>query len=224
MDCMRMHTIALTLAALSLAQAGDPDVEFRQMAELLKLADGMTAADVGAGGGTWTVRLAERVGPKGRVYGTDVKSPQVRGVESSAKARGLTNVIAVLGSQDDMGLPSGCCDAMLLRLVYHAFDNPARMRESLQRAMKPKGRVLIIDFRPPPDQLTAEMKSIGFERAEFIERWQGQDGVYAALFVLTPGEASARDRPPALVELAPQPPRRLQPRARRQRPRSPSDR
>jgi ubiquinone/menaquinone biosynthesis C-methylase UbiE len=181
---MRIPVMALALAAiLSAAQARDPDVEFRQMAELLKLADGMTVADVGAAGGTWTVRLAERVGPKGRVYGTDVKSAQVSGIASSAKSRGLTNVTAVLGSQDDMGLPSGCCDAMLLRLVYHAFDNPARMRESLQRAMKPQSRVLIIDFRPPPDQLVAEMKSIGFERIEFIERWQGQDGVYAALFL-----------------------------------------
>ena len=180
---MRIHALCLALVAvLSLAQARDPDVEFRQMAELLKLADGMTAADVGAGGGMWTVRLAERVGPKGRVFGTDVKSPQVQGVESAAKARGLTNVTAVLGSQDDMGLPSGCCDAMLLRLVYHAFDNPAKMRESIRNAMKPRSRVLIIDFRPPPDQLTAEMKSIGFERIEFIDRWQGQDGVYAALF------------------------------------------
>ena len=171
----------MVAAAVSLAQARNPDDEFRQIAELLRLSEGMTAADVGAGGGTWTVRLAERVGPKGRVYGTDVKSPQVRGVESIARARGLTNVIAVLGSQDEMGLPSACCDAMLLRLVYHAFDNPPRMRESIQKSMKPRGRVLIIDFRPPPDQLTAEMKSIGLERVEFIERWQGQDGVYALL-------------------------------------------
>ena len=193
---MRIQALALALAAmLSLAQARDPDVEFRQMADLLKLADGMTAADVGAGGGTWTVRLAEKVGPKGRVYGTDVKSPQVKGVESIAKARGLTNITAVLGTQDDMGLPSGCCDAMLLRLVYHAFDNPARMRESLRRAMKPESRVLIIDFRPPPDQLTAEMKSIGFERAEFIERWQGQEGVYAALFLAKRERRIHRERP-----------------------------
>jgi ubiquinone/menaquinone biosynthesis C-methylase UbiE len=181
---MRMYALSLALAAaLSLAQARDPDVEFRQIADLLKLADGMTVADVGAGGGTWTVRLAERVGTKGRAYGTDVKSAQVNGIASSAKSKGLTNVSAVLGSQDDMGLPSACCEAMLLRLVYHAFDNPARMRESLQRAMKPQSRVLIIDFRPPPDQLAAEMQSIGFERIEFIERWQGQDGVYAALFL-----------------------------------------
>ena len=173
------------------------------MADLLTLADGMTAADVGAGGGQWTVRLAQRVGPKGRVYGTDVKSPQVQGVASAAKSRGLSNVIAVLGSQDDMGLPAGCCDAMLLRLVYHAFDNPARMRQAIQQAMKPKSRVLIIDFRPPADQLTAEMKSIGFERIEFIERWQGQEGVYGALFVRAiPGEASRPDPPPALAEPA----------------------
>ena len=198
-----MLVVILTMAAMMLAQARDPNVEFRQMAELLKLADGMTAADVGAGGGQWTVLLAERVGPGGRVFGTDVKSPQVQGITSIAKSRGLPNITAVLGSQDDMGLPSRCCDAMLLRLVYHAFDNPARMRESMQRAMKPNGRVLVIDFRPPPDQLTVDMKAMGFERVEFIERWQGQEGVYAVLFVrTTPGEASSPDPPPALVEPA----------------------
>jgi ubiquinone/menaquinone biosynthesis C-methylase UbiE len=180
---MRMPVVVALAVSVLVWQARDPDVEFRQMAELMKLTDGMTAADVGAGGGQWTVRLAERVGPTGRVYGTDVKAAQVSGVQSGAKARGLSNVTAVLGSQDDMGLPPGCCDAMLLRLVYHAFDNSAKMRESIQRAMKPKGRVLVIDFRPPPDQLTAEMKSIGFERVEFVERWQGQEAVYAAVFV-----------------------------------------
>jgi len=192
-----MRTALLTILAcallVSLGQVRDPEIEFRQIAGLLKLADGMTVADVGAGGGTWTARLAEKVGPRGRAYGTDVRPTLVHGIESSAKARGLTNVTAVLGTQDDMGLPPGCCEAMLLRLAYHAFDNPARMREGLQRAMTPKGRVLIIDFRPPLDQLTGEMKSIGFGRIEFIERWQGQDGVYAALFEkLRPSLATRR--------------------------------
>ncbi len=210
---MQGRALALVVAAaFSVGQAREPEVEFRQMADLLKLSEGMTAADVGAGGGAWTVRLAERVGPKGRVYGTDVKSMQARGIESFAKSRGLANVTAILGSQDDMGLPSACCDAMLLRLVYHAFDKPEAMRASMRKAMKPKGRVLIIDFEPPPAQLTAEMKSIGLERIEFIERWQGQEGVYGALFVVTPGEASAPDPRPARVERArpprPQPPPR----------------
>jgi ubiquinone/menaquinone biosynthesis C-methylase UbiE len=172
----------LVAAACVLVQARDPAVEFRQIAELLTLTEGMVAADVGAGGGEWTMRLAERVGPKGRVFGTDVKRPQADGLASLARQRGVENVTAILGTQDDMRLPDGCCDAMLLRLVYHAFTDPARMREGIRKAMKPKGLVLIIDFRPTADQLTGEMKSIGFERVQFFERWQGQDGVYAVLF------------------------------------------
>ena len=185
-----MHATTLVLLALACVglspahapQARDPDAEFGQMAVLLRLTEGSVVADVGAGDGSWTVRLAERVGPKGRVFGTDVRTPQVEGIRSIAKKRGLTNVTAIIGTQDDMGLPEGCCDAMLLRLVYHAFDNPERMRDSLRRAMRSQGLVLIVDFRPAPDQLTAELKAIGFERLHFIETWQGQDGVYAALF------------------------------------------
>ena len=71
---------------------------------------------------------------------------------------------------------------MLLRLVYHAFDEPTRMLESLRRSMKPGGLVLIIDFRPQPDQLTREMGSVGFDRVEVFERWQGREEIFAVLF------------------------------------------
>jgi hypothetical protein len=88
-----------------------------------------------------------------------------------------------------MGLPANCCDALLLRLVYHAFDEPALMRDSLRRAMKSGGLVLIIDFRPPPGQLIREMQEAGFAHVELIKSWQGQEGVYAVLFrKLPPGE------------------------------------
>lgn len=168
--------------AAGASQARDPEVEFRQIAKLLELDTGTVVADVGAGGGEWTFRLAARVGPKGRVYATDVKTAQAEGLRRGAAARRADHVTVVLGTQQDMALPPACCDAMLLRLVYHAFDDAGSMREGLRQAMRPGGLVLVIDFRPPVDQLTRDMRDAGFERSQHIERWQGQEGVFAALF------------------------------------------
>ena len=98
------------------------------------------------------------------------------------RARGLENEEVIFGSQQDMGLPANCCDGLLLRLVYHAFDKPALMRDSMRRAMQPGGLVLVVDFRPSPDQLTRDMNDAGFERVRFIEGWQGRQGIFAALF------------------------------------------
>ncbi|HSC26561.1 MAG TPA: methyltransferase domain-containing protein [Vicinamibacterales bacterium] len=163
-------------------QARDPEVEFEQIVQLLNVSSGKVVADVGAGDGSWTLRLAQRVGAQGRVYATEVRRPQVEGLRQMVRTRGLEHVEVITGSQQEMGLPSNCCDGLLLRLVYHAFDEPHLMRDSMRRAMKVGGLVLVVDFRPSPDQLTQEMKEAGFERVQFIERWQEQQGVFAALF------------------------------------------
>jgi ubiquinone/menaquinone biosynthesis C-methylase UbiE len=159
------------------------EAEFARIAELIGATPGKTVADVGAGGaGVLTYPLARRVGPTGRVYATEVKEPQVDSLRKGAKRLGLENVQVVFGTQQDMGLPAQCCDGLLLRLVYHAFDEPTRMLESLRRSMKPGGLVLIIDFRPKPDQLTPELASVGFDRVEVIEGWQGREEIFAVLF------------------------------------------
>jgi hypothetical protein len=106
----------------------------------------------------------------------------VNGIESYGRSRGITNVTVILGTQEQTALPEGCCDAMLLRLIYHAFRNPPMMRESLRRALKAGGRVLIVDFRPAPDQLSQEMTAAGFEEVRVIERWQDRSDLYAVLF------------------------------------------
>ncbi|MBY0493273.1 MAG: class I SAM-dependent methyltransferase [Cyanobacteria bacterium] len=158
------------------------ETESMRIAELLEVSERTVVADVGAGDGSWTWRLAARVGSKGRVFATEVRPRNVEGIRAGARARGLDNVTTVLGSESDMGLPAECCDALLLRLVYHAFDDPSRMRDSLFRSMKPGGLVLIIDFRPPVEQLTLEMKDAGFERLQVDPRWQGRSDLFAVLF------------------------------------------
>jgi ubiquinone/menaquinone biosynthesis C-methylase UbiE len=173
------------LCLLPVAAAGqtrDTQREVTEIAKLLELSETSVLADVGAGSGEWTYLLAPLVR---QVFATDVKSPQVNGIETVARQRNLTNVKVILGTQEDSGLPASCCDAILLRLVYHAFRNPQMMRESMRKALKPGGRVLIVDFRPPPDQLTQEMNAAGFERLQVIGRWQDRSDVYAVLFRTT---------------------------------------
>lgn len=179
---MRSLLVAGMLCVWPIVSAGqrtDPQREGTQIAELLRLSEQTVLADVGAGGGLWTFLLAPRVS---HLFATEVKSPQVNGIQGIAERRGLTNITVILGTQQEIGLPAKCCEAMLLRLVYHAFRDPAAMRESMHRAMKPGGLILIVDFSPSPAQLSQEMTVAGFEQVQLIEHWQDRPETYAVLF------------------------------------------
>jgi ubiquinone/menaquinone biosynthesis C-methylase UbiE len=130
--------VAMTLCLLPVVSTGQRDTqrEVTEIAQWLRLSETTILADVGAGGGEWTLLLAPRVN---RVFATDVKSPQVNGIENVARNRGITNVSVILGTQEETGLAANCCDAMLLCLVYHAFRNPPMMRESLRRTLRTGG-------------------------------------------------------------------------------------
>jgi ubiquinone/menaquinone biosynthesis C-methylase UbiE len=180
--------VCFWLIALSTAQSYvtaqdyNQDREFEQIAELLRLSEGSRVADVGAGGGTWTFKLAKRVGEKGQVLSTEVKEELIKAIKTSVERRGLRNVTVIEGNQDEMGLPPNCCQAVLLRLVYHAFKQSAKMREGLEKAVSPEGLVLIIDFAPKVEQLSKEMAEAGFESVQVIKNWRDQDSVYAVVF------------------------------------------
>ena len=183
--CSTALLIALGLALPVSAQT-DAQTEFRQIAELLSLNPGMVVADVGAGDGSWSLLLATGVGPEGHVFATDVRPEFVAGIKATTAMQ--KNVTVLLGSQADTTLPRECCDAILLRLVYHAFRNPNAMRESLARALRPGGRILIIDFPggvwagPTAAVLEEQMAEVGCTRVDVHESWQGQQGVFAVLF------------------------------------------
>src|SRR6185369_8622469 len=100
------------------------------------LAAGMTVADVGAGDGKYSVVLARRVGPGGRVYATEVDRADIDRIAARAGDERLRNLTTVVGSQQDSGLPAASCDAILLRMVYHHFTDTVAMRRSLWNALK----------------------------------------------------------------------------------------
>ena len=130
--------------------------EVPELVKLLELQPGMTVADVGAGFGAWTVQLAKVLGPKGRVYATDIGAAQIEGIRGYTKKEGLTNVIVIEGSVSSTNLPAGCCDAVLIRDAFHHFTDPDAINKSVAAALKPGGRLAVIDFPPRPKSSVPE--------------------------------------------------------------------
>ena len=108
---------------------------------------GATAADVGAGVGYFTWRLAERVGPAGKVYANDIQPEMLDLLRKNMAARRLSNVEAVLGTEDDPKLPAGKIDLILLVDVYHEFSQPQKMLRKMRESLKPDGRLVLLEYR-----------------------------------------------------------------------------
>jgi len=113
----------------------------------LRLAPGMVVADIGAGTGYYSRRIAPRVGPAGKVFAVDVQPQMVAMLEEVAKRPGLGNVIPVLGAPDDVRLPAGTLDLAIMVDVYHELEFPYELLASLVRAMKPGGRIVFVEYR-----------------------------------------------------------------------------
>lgn len=121
-----------------------------QIMDALKIADGASVADLGAGGGFFTIRLAARVGPNGRVYAQDVQPPMLDSINRRVMREGLRNVETVLGTETDPRLPAGKMDAVLFVDGYQEVSEGNRVAflRNLARALKPGGRVGIVNFKP----------------------------------------------------------------------------
>ena len=120
--------------------------EMPQLVQLLELKPGMTVADVGAGFGAWTMEFAKVVGPSGRVYASDIGSAQLAALREAAKKH--PNVTVVEGAAQSANLQAACCDAILIRDAYHHLTEPEPIVKSLASALKPGGRLAVIDFPP----------------------------------------------------------------------------
>jgi len=108
---------------------------------------GMVVADVGAGTGYMSLRMATRVGPSGKVYAEDVQPPMLSRLRQNAEKAKLTNVETVLGMESDPKLPAGALDLILLVDVYHEFSQPQKMLRRMREALKPDGRLVLLEYR-----------------------------------------------------------------------------
>jgi ubiquinone/menaquinone biosynthesis C-methylase UbiE len=108
---------------------------------------GSVVADIGAGVGYFTWRLAERVGPEGKVYGVDIQPGMVERLRRNVEQRGLKNVESVLGETADPKLTANSIDLLLLVDVYHEFSEPQKMLGKMRKALKPDGRLVLLEYR-----------------------------------------------------------------------------
>jgi ubiquinone/menaquinone biosynthesis C-methylase UbiE len=114
---------------------------------LLGVKKGWTVADVGAGSGYFTVRLARAVGDKGSVYANDIQAGMLDLLRQNVARERLANVTPVLGTVDDPRLPPASLDLALMVDVYHEFSQPQQMLRKLRDALKPTGRLVLIEYR-----------------------------------------------------------------------------
>jgi ubiquinone/menaquinone biosynthesis C-methylase UbiE len=117
------------------------------MLDALKIPRGATVADVGAGAGYTSMRLARRVGPGGTVLATDVQPEMLTMLAQNMKTAGITNVRAIRATQTDTKLPDGKVDLVLMVDVYHEAADPETLLRGLRKALRPGGRLVLVEFR-----------------------------------------------------------------------------
>jgi precorrin-6B methylase 2 len=113
----------------------------------LELKPGMKVADVGAGSGYYSSRMAERLGKGGTVFAVDVQPEMIEILKRNMAERGAGNVKAVLGAETDPKLPAGTLDLAIMVDVYHELEYPYEMLAAVVKALKPGGRVVFVEFR-----------------------------------------------------------------------------
>jgi len=125
----------------------DAEEEPDKALDALGTLTGMTVADVGAGSGYFTVRLAARVGAKGRVYANDLQPEMLKLLAARLARENVRNVTLVQGSIDDPKLAASSLDLVLMVDVYHEFSEPQKMLRALRTALKPGGRLVLLEYR-----------------------------------------------------------------------------
>jgi ubiquinone/menaquinone biosynthesis C-methylase UbiE len=155
METLRKPAVLLAAALASAAALpgtacaqSDYAADARRLVAALELAPGDTLADIGAGGGELAVELARAVGPAGHVFATELNEDRLAEIRRAVDAAGLRNVTVLEARATSTNLPERCCDALVLRRVYHHIGDPARMNASLLASLGPGGRLGVIDFDP----------------------------------------------------------------------------
>ncbi len=184
--------------------------ETDRLAEIIALEPTSRVADVGAGGGEYSLELASRIVPRGHVFATEIEEDAVAELRADVSAARLENVTVVQAAETSSNLPGACCDAVFLRGVYHHVTKPAETNRSLKDALRPDGRLAIIDFEPswflstffpvdgvpasrgghgvPRDVVITEMREAGFKLIDRRDDWTS--GQYCLVFQNSGSESS----------------------------------
>ena len=167
--------------------------------DALNLKPGMVVADIGAGVGYMSLRMARRVGPSGKVYANDLQPAMLDLLRQNAAKAGVGNIVTVVGDVADPKLPTNTMDLVLLVDVYHEFSQPQQMLRKIRETLKPDGRLVLLEYRAEdPDvpinpahkmtvaQVKTELEAEGFVLQPVIETLPQQH-----ILILTKAAAKA---------------------------------
>ena len=160
--------------------------EAKVVMDLAQIGAGTTVADIGAGEGYYTIRLAERVGSKGRVLAQDIDAKAVQRVGQRVERERLDTVSLKLGAEAHPRLPDNSFDRIFMVHMYHEVTEPYAFLWHLRPALKPGGQVVVVDIDRatdqhgiPPDLLFCEFAALGFRLVEFVRKPE-LNGYYAS--------------------------------------------
>jgi precorrin-6B methylase 2 len=152
------------------------------LVEALDIRDGDRVADIGAGTGFFTWRLAQRAGTRGRVLAVDVQQSMLDRAAAAMKERGVSNVDYVLASERDPRLPARSLDLVFIAHSYHEFAEPEAMIEAVRRSLNPAGRLVIVEYAKEKlaapasplhkmsfDEIRTEIEPLGFEVEQILD-------------------------------------------------------
>jgi len=190
-------TAILAFALHAKASAAD---EIQKLAALMEWKPGTVVADIGAGDGSYAFAAVEQVGAVGKVFATEIDAEKLKTLRAEVKKRDLQNVDVVESGETETNLAPLCCDAIFLRRVYHHLTKPLEFDASLVRALKPGGKLAVIDFPPHPEYgklkgvpkdredhgiqqkiLIDELNTAGFQMEKIVDDWPANN--YCVVFV-----------------------------------------
>ena len=188
-------------------QSRDQAGEAERVMNLVGVTTGLTVADIGAGSGYYTVRLARRVEPKGHVFAEDVVPEYLERLARRVAGEGLTSLVTLVrGDPHDPRLPPGSLDLALLVHMYHEVQQPYGLLWNLRPALRAGARVAVIDARKqteahgtPPELLRCELAAVGYRQTALYDL---QESTYLAVFAL-PSPPVAPNSPAAIRPCAP---------------------
>lgn len=182
-------SLAGLLAVHGAARSQDESGDLARVVEALALAPGRRVAEVGAGNGDLTLGLARHVGAEGRVFATELGDSRVRMLRKAVSASGLAHVDVTEAGTTRSNLADACCDAIVMRDVYHHFGDPAAMNASLLASLRPGGRLAILDFTPPPGQESRTAEGRSRDGHHGVGRQTVSRELTEAGFIVVSGEA-----------------------------------
>ncbi len=115
--------------------------------DLIGIPKGGVVGDVGAGVGYYSLKLAKRVGPEGKVYANDIQQGMIDMLRQNMATQHVTNIIPILGAVNDPRLPKDALDLVMLVDVYHEFSKPVEMIDRIRDSLKPGGRLILLEYR-----------------------------------------------------------------------------